>query len=43
MYLHHQEMQEILKEYEKGKFMDFHQIILDDDGIPNLINKMREI
>jgi len=32
-----------LDEYEEGAFAKFHQKILDDNGIPELIGQMRAI
>lgn len=32
-----------LDEYEENKMHSLHQKILDDDGIPTLIDQMREI
>lgn len=29
--------------YEKGRLLEMHQVILDDDGAPNLINQLRDI
>jgi hypothetical protein len=34
---------ERLEDFEKNKFLEMHQIILDDDGIPDLMKKIREI
>ena len=32
-----------LDEYEEGKFGELHQRILDDDGIPSLVDEMRSM
>ena len=32
-----------LQEYEKDKMMEFHQIILDDTGIPDIVSQMRKL
>ena len=32
-----------LVSFEKAKFLEMHQCILDDDGIPNIIKQMKEI
>ena len=29
--------------YEKGRLLEMHQVILDDDGAPNLMNQLRDI
>ena len=29
--------------FEKAKFKEMHQVILDDDGTPNLIEVLRDI
>ena len=36
-------MLEKLEEYEENKFGELHQRILDDNGIPQLIDDMRTI
>lgn len=34
---------ENLLSYEKTKFYEMHSIILEDDGIPNLMEKLKEL
>jgi len=40
--LPYKEIETLLK-YEKDKFKDLHQTILDDDGIPDLFKSLRQI
>jgi hypothetical protein len=43
LFMNNQEKLERLDDYEKGKFLEYHQCILDDDGIPQLMDQMKEI
>ena len=38
-----EQAQKQLAAYERGKFKDMHQALLDDDGIPRLCDRLREI